>query len=318
MNSDKRHDLINKCRKFASKGEFCLTLATVYIFCVIVLSNIYSHFKKLIIGLIAALCAAIVLIFGYKYLYQDQNRTSDQSPTDQTQARYLEEVNTPVMVDVPDLTSSSEDGDNKPVSRSDPATAALFAEEQEDINAVDLLVNKLKPIPEERIFILEYVVPGKRCDERAVAPMKKMIEDADAAEVKLVISSAYRDREKQEELFTQKTKKYMNYGYSYLEAYKKAASEITVPGTSEHEIGLGFDIVSEDHDKLDEAFGDTQAGIWLANNSYKYGFILRYPRGKEDITGIIYEPWHFRYVGVETATEIYNQRSTLEEYWKGH
>jgi D-alanyl-D-alanine carboxypeptidase len=75
--------------------------------------------------------------------------------------------------------------------------------------------------------------------------------------------------------------------------------------------------MSEDHQKLDEAFGDTQAGIWLANNSYKYGFILRYPKGKEEITGIQYEPWHFRYVGVDVATSIYNQRSTLEEYWKG-
>ena len=160
-------------------------------------------------------------------------------------------------------------------------------------------------------------MPGKRCDSRAVQPMKDMLEAALNDEIKLVISSAYRDNKRQDELFDQKIKKYMNYGYSYLEAYKKAANELSIPGTSEHEIGLGFDIMSDDHQKLDEAFGDTDAGIWLANNSYKYGFILRYPKGKEDITGIQYEPWHFRYVGVDVATSIYNQRSTLEEYWKG-
>ena len=76
------------------------------------------------------------------------------------------------------------------------------------------------------------------------------------------------------------------------------------PGASEHQIGLAFDIVSNNYTALDEGFGETEAGIWLAENSYRFGFILRYPQGKEYITGIDYEPWHFRYVGVEAATYI--------------
>ena len=312
MNTDKRKELIIKCRNFAAKGEFCLTLATIYIFCVIVLSNIYSHFKKIIIGGIAALCAAIVLIAGYRYYFQNDitdSETASVTTTDTT----LETNDL-----TPDTVNEEKTEDEKPEQKE--VTAKVIIDESikpEDINGVEILVSKLKPIPEERIFILEYVVPGKRCDTRAVQPMKDMLEAAQNDEVKLVISSAYRDNKRQDELFDQKIKKYMNYGYSYLEAYKKAANELSIPGTSEHEIGLGFDIMSEDHQKLDEAFGDTNAGIWLANNSYKYGFILRYPKGKEDITGIQYEPWHFRYVGVDVATSIYNQRSTLEEYWKG-
>ncbi|MBP5414239.1 MAG: M15 family metallopeptidase [Lachnospiraceae bacterium] len=312
MNTDKRKELIIKCRNFAAKGEFCLTLATIYIFCVIVLSNIYSHFKKIIIGGIAALCAAIVLISGYRYYFQNDitdSETASVTTTDTT----LETNDL-----TPDTVNEEKTEDEKPEQKE--VTAKVIIDESikpEDINGVEILVSKLKPIPEERIFILEYVVPGKRCDTRAVQPMKDMLEAAQNEEIKLVISSAYRDNKRQDELFDQKIKKYMNYGYSYLEAYKKAANELSIPGTSEHEIGLGFDIMSEDHQKLDEAFGDTNAGIWLANNSYKYGFILRYPKGKEDITGIQYEPWHFRYVGVDVATSIYNQRSTLEEYWKG-
>lgn len=317
MNTDKRKELINKCRKFAAKGEFCLTLATIYIFCVIVLSNIYSHFKKLIIGGIAALCAAIVLISGYRYFNSRVILSSDIN--NNTSAS----VSTESVNEIRDKTEEEDVAVEVPVQNHN-ATAEIINEKTvneeiftEDINGIDILVSKLRPIPEDRIFILEYVVPGKRCDQRAVQPMKDMLEAAQEEDIKLVISSAYRDNNRQDELFDQKIKKYMNYGYSYLEAYKKAANELSIPGTSEHEIGLGFDIMSEDHQKLDEAFGDTQAGIWLANNSYKYGFILRYPKGKEEITGIQYEPWHFRYVGVDVATSIYNQRSTLEEYWKG-
>ena len=293
MNTDKRKELINRCRKFAAKGEFCLTLATVYIFCVIVISNIYSHFKKLIIGGIAALCAAIVLIAGYRYFDQQYKNTEIKS-----------DISTSVATDaIPDITQNANNAIEIPETDKDTANEIVDetpADEEiikEDINGIDILVSKLRPIPEDRIFILEYVVPGKRCDQRAVQPMKDMLEAAENEEINLVISSAYRDNKRQEELFDQKIKKYMNYGYSYLEAYKKAANELSIPGTSEHEIGLGFDIMSEDHQKLDEAFGETKAGIWLANNSYKYGFILRYPKGKEEITGIQYEPWHFRYVG---------------------
>jgi D-alanyl-D-alanine carboxypeptidase len=96
---------------------------------------------------------------------------------------------------------------------------------------------------------------------------------------------------------------------------KDAENYSAKPGTSEHQTGLAFDIGGIDRNKdLQESFNNTEEAIWLAQNAYKYGFILRYPAGKEKITGKQYESWHYRYVGVEHAKRIYEQNLTLEEY----
>ena len=110
----------------------------------------------------------------------------------------------------------------------------------------------------------------------------------------------------------------MGMGMSYMEAYQLTSQAVTVPGASEHQIGLALDIVASNYVTLDDGFGETKAGKWLAANSSKYGFILRYPKGKEDITGIGYEPWHFRYVGVDAATIIMGEGITLEEFWEDY
>ena len=98
-----------------------------------------------------------------------------------------------------------------------------------------------------------------------------------------------------------------------MEAYKLASQAVTVPNTSEHQLGLALDIYTSSYMSLDFGFGETKAGIWLRENCSKYGFILRYPMGKEDVTGYPYEPWHIRYVGVEVATEIMENNLTLED-----
>ncbi len=88
-----------------------------------------------------------------------------------------------------------------------------------------------------------------------------------------------------------------------------------MPGCmSEHTTGLALDILSENHETANDAYGETPEGRWLVENAHRYGFILRYPEGKEHITGVIYEPWHYRYVGVEAATEIWERGICLEEY----
>ena len=107
----------------------------------------------------------------------------------------------------------------------------------------------------------------------------------------------------------------MDGGMSYMDAYNLASQAVTVPGSSEHQIGLAVDIVTDGYTTLDEGFGDTPAGKWLYENSADYGFILRYPKGKENITSIEYEPWHFRYVGVEAARVITDNGMCLEEFW---
>ena len=94
----------------------------------------------------------------------------------------------------------------------------------------------------------------------------------------------------------------------------KAAKEVAVPGTSEHQLGLAVDIIDTNNWNLDESQESMPTQQWLIANSWRYGFILRYPNGTTNITGIIYEPWHYRYVGCQVAKEIYERGITLEEY----
>ena len=155
-----------------------------------------------------------------------------------------------------------------------------------------------------------------QCDERIVEELLSMMQDAGDAGVNLAICSPYRDLQRQEVLFNRKIKSYMNKGLSYMEAYKISSQTVTVPGASEHQIGLAIDIVSDTYTTLNAGFADTDAGIWLEQHCAEYGFILRYPEGKEFITGIEYEPWHFRYVGKEAAELIMKEEICLEEFWE--
>ena len=103
-------------------------------------------------------------------------------------------------------------------------------------------------------------------------------------------------------------------GYAQTDAEEEAGKVVARPGTSEHQLGLAVDIVDLDNQNLDETQEDTAVQQWLMAHSWEYGFILRYPGGKSEITGIIYEPWHYRYVGRDAAAEIYAQGVCLEEY----
>ena len=182
-----------------------------------------------------------------------------------------------------------------------------------------VLINKQHSIPEDYEFSLGVINTMKGpmyCDDRIIDDLGDMLQAAKEDGISLGICSPYRDQSYQEMLFARKIKLYMNRGLSYMEAYQLGSQAVTVPGASEHQIGLALDIVTISHQSLDDAFGETPGGVWLAENSYKYGFILRYPKGKEYITGIEYEPWHFRYVGVEAATVITEQGITLEEFWE--
>lgn len=178
-----------------------------------------------------------------------------------------------------------------------------------------VLVNKQHPIPEDYSFNLGVIKGSMQCDERIIADLLAMLQAAKADGISLAICSPYRNLDRQEMLFEKKIKLYMGQGYSYMEAYKTASQAVTIPGASEHQIGLALDIFSDTYTSLDEGFGETPAGEWLAEHSCEYGFILRYPEGKEYITSIEYEPWHFRYVGKEAATVMTKESICLEEFW---
>lgn len=177
-----------------------------------------------------------------------------------------------------------------------------------------ILVNKQHPIPQDYTFELGTIAGSMECDARILPELFSMLQDAKDDGINLAVCSPYRDISRQQKLFNRKIKMHMGNGYSYMEAYKKASQIVTVPGASEHQIGLALDIISDNYTSLDEGFGETEAGKWLKENSKEYGFILRYPKGKEYITGIDYEPWHFRYVGKDAASIIMENEITLEEF----
>ncbi len=180
-----------------------------------------------------------------------------------------------------------------------------------------MLVNKQNPVPEDFEVHLAGISESQKADERIIDDIYMMMDAAAEDGVDLMICSAYRSYDRQKNLFNNKINSLMKQGMSYLEAYREGSMNVTVPGTSEHHLGLALDILTGSYTRMDDGFGETDAGIWLAENAPKYGFILRYPRGKEEITGIVYEPWHFRYVGREYALDITKRGLCLEEYLKG-
>lgn len=179
-----------------------------------------------------------------------------------------------------------------------------------------VLVNKQHPIPEDYEFTLGTITGSMQCDERIIDDLLAMLQAAKKEGVNLAICSPYRNLDRQESLFNKKIKLYMGQGMSYMEAYKIASQAVTIPGASEHQMGLALDIFSDTYTSLDEGFADTEAGKWLAEHSYEYGFVLRYPEGKEYITSIEFEPWHFRYVGTEAAYVMTRDNICLEEFWE--
>lgn len=172
------------------------------------------------------------------------------------------------------------------------------------------LVNKWNPMKTDgsEVKTVE-LANGERVDERIYPQLQSMFDAAREDGVYPIVASGYRTKEEQEKLYNDKITAYMAEGYSEAEAKKETELWVSVPGTSEHQLGLAVDI---------NADGIHSAGYevynWLAANSYKYGFINRYPEDKTEITGVEHEPWHYRYVGVEAAAEIHSQGICLEEY----
>lgn len=185
-----------------------------------------------------------------------------------------------------------------------------------DMNVSDwrlILVNRDYILPDGYMPTLERAVEDSYSDVKLdyrVAPYyNEMYQAALEDGVELVPISGYRSVERQTRNFENKIQKYINDGYSKIEATQMAATIILPPGTSEHNAGLAMDICS-----LYESFENTEEFEWLSENAADYGFILRYPEDKQDITKIVYEPWHWRYVGVEAAKAMKASGQCLEEY----
>ena len=177
-----------------------------------------------------------------------------------------------------------------------------------------LLVNDWNPLPAgyDSDVTFSTVSGGKQVDSRIIDAVNRMLNDAAAYD--LAVVSAYRPKEEQDVLYWRKVKQYTDKGYSDLEAQKVGGTIVKRPGFSEHNCGLAMDVGGSGDYTLEQTFANTPAYAWLIEHCADYGFILRFPQGKEDITGVIYEPWHYRYVGEEAARYIMDNDLCLEEY----
>ena len=334
MLSDVQSRKIAKYRKLAGKNKFCKYLAVFLLIWSLFWSKFLSFHKRRLV-IVAELCL-VVSVFAFSTSFAPPVfGSNDESINNGIVNDNVEEpmesgtsidnmsVNNEVM-DEHDLVDPTEDTANLE-DLIESSKLAAVVESIETVN-VDgevvfnkndwnlLLVNKQHTIPDDYEFTLGTIKGSMRCDERIIEPLTQMFAAAKEDGVNLIVCSPYRDLARQEYLFDRKMKGFIRSGMSYVDAYKTASITVTVPGASEHQIGLAVDIISDTYSALDIGFADTPAGQWLAEHSWEYGFILRYPLGKEEITGIQYEPWHFRYVGVDAAKIITEDAITLEEF----
>ena len=344
MNSTFKEKVVRKAAGASKKHRVLTPLIYIIAFIVLAVYSVNQYFYKNGKRYISVLLALVFFFMSSSFGFPDKSADNEiyLSTKEETESikedlktdvdeissesyesvEWIEDSELYDLVDQSDL-SSTENIDTFTID--DFLNEAQIATVSEDSNESSfekdawnlILVNKTHPIPDDYEFVLTTITGSMKCDERVREPLIDMLAGAQADGINLIVCSPYRDYELQSRLFARKINLYMGKGYSYLEAYKISSQKVTVPGASEHQLGMAFDIVTSSHSTLDYEFGDTRAGKWLKEHSKEYGFILRYPRGKEDITSIEYEPWHFRYVGVEAATYIMDHEITLEEFIEG-
>lgn len=177
-----------------------------------------------------------------------------------------------------------------------------------------ILVNEDNPIPEGFEVTLQKLSTGQKVDARIVEPLDEMFKAMRAEGMQPMVCSGYRTIEKQHNLFEDDIKQQVRLGSTYDQAFYKAKEYTAMPGASEHHTGLAVDIVGKSYQQLNASQAKTKEALWLAEHCAEYGFILRYPADKTDVTGIAYESWHFRYVGQEAAKYIMENKLALEEF----
>lgn len=174
-----------------------------------------------------------------------------------------------------------------------------------DINSWEyILANSTRSIESYHPEVEEF--EGVYLDQRIIDAMDRFVSDTRAQGLDVVMTSGYRSYETQSELFQNKVDEYGD--------EETAATIVARPGTSEHQTGLAADICDDYYEYMNESLEQTETYQWMSSHCQEYGFIVRFPKNKEDITGIIYEPWHYRYVGKEAAAFINENDLTLEEF----
>ncbi|MCT2535537.1 M15 family metallopeptidase [Aquibacillus koreensis] len=184
-------------------------------------------------------------------------------------------------------------------------------------DSIEVFVNKQRKLPDgwnpknlvvpNVPFYFDENLPKKQMRQEAATALEQLFQAAEEEGLALVAASGYRSYERQKTIYEHNVN---TNGQAHADQFSAK------PGTSEHQTGLAMDVTTaEVAFALEQSFKQTNEGSWLAENAHQFGFIIRYPEGKSDITGYAYEPWHLRYVGTEIAQEIYERSITLEEYF---
>ncbi|MDN4495462.1 M15 family metallopeptidase [Ureibacillus aquaedulcis] len=263
------------------------------------------------VGILVILAAAIML-----FVYFKQDRLDDQSANPPAPTEVNEKENAK-----PNDATKEEDTDSKSDTQTNEETADINEQQIEPKENEQPTDNngyiEGQPLPKDPTIVEGVLIANKKYplpstfapgeNQEARKAFNQMAADAKSAGFELVAFSTYRSYEYQGTLYN---------NYVSRDGKENADRYSARPGYSEHQTGLAFDIGEKGKEDLwlTEEFGETGAGKWLVENANKYGFILRYPQGKEAITGYMYESWHFRYLGVDLATKVKQANVTLEEY----
>lgn len=207
-----------------------------------------------------------------------------------------------------------------PMASVPPSASPSPALPAEPLTAEDgllTLVNAANTVPAGYTVALTELKNGQAVATACYPDLQRMMDDCRAAGNEPLICSSYRSAAAQSALFENKVAELTAGGLERAAAEEAAARSVAAPGTSEHQLGLAVDIVDMSYQVLDETQEATATQVWLMANSWRYGFIHRYPSDKSSVTGVIYEPWHYRYVGMEAAAAIHAAGVCLEEYLGG-
>ncbi len=223
-------------------------------------------------------------------------------------------------------TDEIDDTDTAESTQASETVTSIEFNEEDNVNIDNIwamfLVNNSNPLPDnyDSMITTEVVFEDYReyyMDSRMAEYFTNMVEDAKKDNIDLLMVSAYRTIAYQQKNFEDSVQERMDSGMDYDTAYVDASASVASPGKSEHNAGLAADIMCAANTNMDDdSFENTPEFEWLSEHAHEYGFILRYPKGKIAYTGIIYEPWHYRFVGVYYANELKKLDMCLEEYYE--
>ena len=254
---------------------------------------------------------ALLLVFALTLtLLSGCGKLQDQSPDPQLMqdAQTAQEAPQEAPAPTQEEPAEPEEDPQTPAQETEPASEEDPAQTDAGDDWKLILVNAEHPVPEDYSVTLKELRNDQWVDERIYPELQQMFDDARAEGIYPLINESYRSAERQQEILDNYIAAYEAEGLSTEEAQQRALEVVAKPGTSEHQLGLALDIIVEYEED------STVTWQWLKENCWRYGFILRYPEDKTEITGISYEPWHFRYVGAEAAQQITERGITLEEY----